>query len=374
MVRGATEVCLQGGIHPDYTARPISRSARGEDAAPGIHVHAVLPAGSVQGARTLGIGLADYIERLRTAGLGSLPGTAAEILDDEVRAVICPDKNHHRRMARGDGVGAHRRTRFDRDHHVRPLDGYRHWARHLLRGARARGAHRRITEFVPLAFVHMESPMYLRGRARRGTDAPRSGPDARGRPSRPRPPGREHPGFVGEDGAGRGAPRARGGRERRRRDAHERVDSPARRVQGSGRRCRPSGSNPSSGRPVGRPGSARHAIATRLRSASMPRSALALCRSRSTAARGGSSATRPYRWCDPGPADSSRQPVVSSTLPRTVEHPRAPEIFTIEPDLQSGQNGSMNEGYEAATGTARRWFTRRVLASNKSRRSEAQPR
>src|SRR5205085_12696640 len=91
--RGATEVCLQGGIHPAYTgATYLELLATVKAAVPQIHVHAFSPLEITHGARTLGLSLSAFLERLRAAGLGSLPGTAAEILDDEVRAIICPDK------------------------------------------------------------------------------------------------------------------------------------------------------------------------------------------------------------------------------------------------------------------------------------------
>src|SRR4029077_8525979 len=91
--RGATEVCMQGGIHPDYdgmTYLNILETVKA--AAPEIHVHAFSPLEVWQGAKTLGLDLETYLCRLKAAGLGTLPGTAAEILDDEVRAVLCPDK------------------------------------------------------------------------------------------------------------------------------------------------------------------------------------------------------------------------------------------------------------------------------------------
>ena len=167
--RGATEICLQGGIHPDYTGETYLSICRAvKEAAPEVHVHAFSPLEVWQGARTLGADLPEYLERLREAGLGSLPGTAAEILDDEVRSVICPDKIttaewlEVMESAHRVGLGSTATIMFG---HV---DGYRHWARHLLRVrdlARRTGG---FTEFVPLPFVHMESPMYLRGRARRG--------------------------------------------------------------------------------------------------------------------------------------------------------------------------------------------------------------
>ena len=91
--RGATEVCLQGGIHPGFTGTwylDLVRAIR--EALPDLHVHAFSPLEVWQGAATEGWALRDYLEQLRDAGLGSLPGTAAEILDDEVRKVLCPDK------------------------------------------------------------------------------------------------------------------------------------------------------------------------------------------------------------------------------------------------------------------------------------------
>ncbi|MFC7541743.1 radical SAM protein [Siccirubricoccus deserti] len=91
--RGATEVCLQGGIHPDYTGETYIRICEAIRAAvPGMHIHAFSPLEVTQGAATLGISLGEFLARLKAAGLGTLPGTAAEILDDEIRAIICPDK------------------------------------------------------------------------------------------------------------------------------------------------------------------------------------------------------------------------------------------------------------------------------------------
>ena len=167
--RGATEVCLQGGIHPDYTGETYLSICRAvKDAAPAMHVHAFSPLEVWQGARTLGVDLPVFLERLREAGLGSLPGTAAEILDDEVRRVLCPDKIttaewlEVMESAHGVGLGSTATIMFG---HV---DGYRHWARHLLRVRDLAERTGGFTEFVPLPFVHMESPMFLRGRARRG--------------------------------------------------------------------------------------------------------------------------------------------------------------------------------------------------------------
>ncbi len=91
--RGATEVCLQGGIHPDYTGETYVNICKAIKAAiPGMHIHAFSPLEVTQGAATLGLSLTEFLARLKEAGLGTLPGTAAEILDDEIRAIICPDK------------------------------------------------------------------------------------------------------------------------------------------------------------------------------------------------------------------------------------------------------------------------------------------
>ena len=167
--RGATEICLQGGIHPDYTGETYLSICRAvKDAAPEVHVHAFSPLEVWQGARTLDIGLPGFLGRLREAGLGSLPGTAAEILDDEVRRELCPDKIatvewlEVMETAHRAGLGSTATIMFG---HV---DGYRSWARHLLRVRALAERTGGFTEFVPLPFVHMESPMYLRGRARRG--------------------------------------------------------------------------------------------------------------------------------------------------------------------------------------------------------------
>ncbi len=167
--RGATEVCLQGGIHPDFTGDfylDVIRAIKAE--LPNMHVHAFSPLEVSQGARTLGIGLEAYLGRLREAGLGSLPGTAAEILDDDVRAVICPDKLRTAEWVEVIEAAHHVGLRTTSTIMFGHVEGYEAWARHLLvlRGIQERTGG--ITEFVPLPFVHLEAPMYLKGRARRG--------------------------------------------------------------------------------------------------------------------------------------------------------------------------------------------------------------
>ncbi|BDA50059.1 FO synthase [Coccomyxa sp. Obi] len=167
--RGATEVCMQGGIHPDFTGDTYLRLLEAAKAgAPDVHVHAFSPLEVTQGAATLGWPLRKYLTALKDAGLGSLPGTAAEVLDDEVRAIICPDKLSTSLwlevIETAHDVGLPTTSTIMFGH----VDGPRNWARHLmaLRALQQRTAG--ITEFVPLPFVHMEAPIYLKGRARRG--------------------------------------------------------------------------------------------------------------------------------------------------------------------------------------------------------------
>ena len=167
--RGATEVCMQGGIHPDYTGRTyLDICETVKMAAPDMHVHAFSPLEVWQGAHTLGVSVETFLKRLRDAGLRSLPGTAAEILDDEVRAIICPDKINTQQwldvMATAHKVGLRSTTTIMFGH----VDGPRHWTRHLLRLRALQARTGGFTEFVPLPFVHMEAPIYLKGAARKG--------------------------------------------------------------------------------------------------------------------------------------------------------------------------------------------------------------
>ena len=167
--RGATEVCMQGGIHPAFTGETylnICRTAK--EAAPQIHVHAFSPLEITHGAKTLGLSIEEFLQELKSAGLGSLPGTAAEILDDDVRREICPDKVSTQEWLNIMGEAHHLGLPTTSTIMFGHLENYSHWARHLLRLRDQQQRSGGFTEFVPLPFVHMEAPLYLKGRTRKG--------------------------------------------------------------------------------------------------------------------------------------------------------------------------------------------------------------
>ncbi len=167
--RGGTEVCLQGGIHPGFTGEWYLECLREVKAAqPEIHVHAFSPLEIWQGAATMGWTLEEYLLQLQESGLGSLPGTAAEILDDEVRADLCPDKVNTEQwlevMRTAHGVGLRTTATIMFGHIERPI----HVARHLHRVRDLQRETGGFTEFVPLPFIPEEAPIALKGRARFG--------------------------------------------------------------------------------------------------------------------------------------------------------------------------------------------------------------
>jgi FO synthase len=166
---GATEVCLQGGIHPkfdgDYYLEVLKAVRQASDT---IHIHGFTALEVTEGARRSGMRLADYLILLRDAGLRTLPGTAAEILDDPVRAVLCPDK-----ISTDEWLFAHRTAHeVGLNSNVTIMFGAveqpRSWARHLIRTRDLQRETGGFTEFVPLPFVHMATPIYLQRRSRRG--------------------------------------------------------------------------------------------------------------------------------------------------------------------------------------------------------------
>ncbi|MCC6202292.1 MAG: 5-amino-6-(D-ribitylamino)uracil--L-tyrosine 4-hydroxyphenyl transferase CofH [Gammaproteobacteria bacterium] len=168
-VRGATEVCIQGGIQPSYSGRHyLDIVAAVKAAAPSLHIHAFSPLEIRQGAVSLGVPVREFLQDLKAAGLGSLPGTAAEILDDEVRRVICPDKLSTNEwlevVAAAHEIGLRSTATILFGHVEQPL----HWARHLLHLRRLQARTGGFTEFVPLPFVAEQTPLYLKGRSRGG--------------------------------------------------------------------------------------------------------------------------------------------------------------------------------------------------------------
>lgn len=167
--RGASEVCLQGGIHPSYdgeTYRAIVRAVK--NAVPDMHVHAFSPLEVHHGATTLGMSYEDYLVSLKEAGLATMPGTAAEILSDDVRAIICPDKLDTGQwlavMRAAHRVGLRTTATIMFGH----VETYRHWAAHLAHIRSLQLETGGFTEFVPLPFVHMEAPNWRKGQARSG--------------------------------------------------------------------------------------------------------------------------------------------------------------------------------------------------------------
>ena len=167
--KGATEVCMQGGIHGRFTGRSYLEYLRAvKEEVPEMHVHAFTPLEVSQGARTLGLSVEEFLVELKEAGLGTLPGTAAEILDDEIRAVICPDKigtaGWSDVMRAAHAVGLRSTTTIMFGH----VEGPVNWARHLLVLRDIQAETGGFTEFVPLPFVHMGAPLFLQGRSRKG--------------------------------------------------------------------------------------------------------------------------------------------------------------------------------------------------------------
>jgi FO synthase len=166
---GATEVTLQGGIHPDFDGDYYIDVCRAvAEAAPGIHIHGFTALEVTEGARRLGEPLADYLRRLIDVGLRSLPGTAAEILDDDIRSILCPDKIgtdewlYAHETAHNVGLASNVTIMYG------TIEQPIHWARHLIATRDLQKRTGGFTEFIPLPFVHMASPIYLQHKSRRG--------------------------------------------------------------------------------------------------------------------------------------------------------------------------------------------------------------
>ncbi len=167
--KGATEVCLQGGIHPDFDGEYYIDVARAvKEAVPEMHIHGFTALEVTEGAKRLGEPLADYLRRCMDAGLRSLPGTAAEILSEDARVILCPDKItteewlFAHKTAHEVGLGSNVTMMFG------AVESPDHWVEHLLVTRDLQAETGGFTEFVGLPFVHMASPIYLQKKARRG--------------------------------------------------------------------------------------------------------------------------------------------------------------------------------------------------------------
>ncbi len=166
---GATEVCLQGGIHPDFDGDYYVDVCRAvHEAAPSLHLHGFTALEVTEGARRLGEPLERYLTRLRDAGLRSLPGTAAEILDDRVRAILCPDKVDTEGWLEAHRVAHRVGLRSNVTMMFGTVESPDSWVEHLLVTRDLQDETGGFTEFVGLPFVHMAAPLYLQRRCRRG--------------------------------------------------------------------------------------------------------------------------------------------------------------------------------------------------------------
>jgi FO synthase len=166
---GATEVCLQGGIHPDLPGGfYFDMLDEIRAATPDIHIHAFSPMEVLNGASKLGISFAEFLQECKAHGLGTIPGTAAEILDDEVRWLLTkgklPADTWEEIIKTAHSLGIRSSSTIMYGH----VDAPPHWVAHIRRLARIQAETGGFTEFVPLSFVHQNAPIYLAGRARPG--------------------------------------------------------------------------------------------------------------------------------------------------------------------------------------------------------------
>ena len=166
---GASEVCLQGGIHPEYTGEFYLKMVRDiKKSVPEMHIHGFTPLEIWQGAETINMDIEGYLKLLKTAGLNTLPGTAAEILDDRVRKYLCPDKitsaqwAYVMEVAHSLGIKSTATIMFG---HIDDIDS---WVNHFSLIKNIQNKTGGFTEVVPLPFVHMGSPIYLQGKSMPG--------------------------------------------------------------------------------------------------------------------------------------------------------------------------------------------------------------
>ncbi|MEC7916275.1 MAG: 5-amino-6-(D-ribitylamino)uracil--L-tyrosine 4-hydroxyphenyl transferase CofH [Actinomycetota bacterium] len=166
---GATEVTLQGGIHPSFDGDYYIDVCKAiQDVVPDMHLHGFTALEVIEGAKRLDQTLIEYLLRLKEAGLKSLPGTAAEVLDDEVRDILCPDKISTDEWLEcheaAHSVGLHSNITIM----FGSIEQPRHWANHIVKTRSLQKRTGGFTEWIPLPFVHMASPIYLQKQARRG--------------------------------------------------------------------------------------------------------------------------------------------------------------------------------------------------------------
>ncbi len=166
---GATEVTLQGGIHPSFDGDYYIDVCKAiQDVVPDMHLHGFTALEVIEGAKRLGESLVEYLSRLKAAGLKSLPGTAAEVLDEEVRQILCPDKISTDEWLEcheaAHAVGLHSNITIM----FGSIEEPRHWASHIVKTRALQKRTGGFTEWIPLPFVHMASPIYLQKQARRG--------------------------------------------------------------------------------------------------------------------------------------------------------------------------------------------------------------
>lgn len=166
---GASEVCLQGGIHPEYTGKFYLKMVRDIKASvPDMHIHGFTPLEIWQGAETINMDIEEYLKLLKTAGLNTLPGTAAEILDDRIRKYLCPDKitsaqwAYVMEVAHSLGIKSTATIMFGH------IDDIESWVNHFSLIKNIQNKTGGFTEVVPLPFVHMGSPIYLQGKSMPG--------------------------------------------------------------------------------------------------------------------------------------------------------------------------------------------------------------
>ncbi|MFB4288304.1 bifunctional FO biosynthesis protein CofGH [Nonomuraea sp. ATR24] len=169
---GATEVCMQGGIHPDLPGTAYFDLARAvKERTPGMHVHAFSPMEVINGASRTNLSIEDWLHAAKEAGVDSLPGTAAEILDDDVRWVLTkgklPAKEWIEVITTAHRVGIPTTSTMMYGH----VDDHLHWVRHIKLIRRLQEETGGFSEFVLLPFVHTSAPIYLAGVARPGPTA-----------------------------------------------------------------------------------------------------------------------------------------------------------------------------------------------------------